>query len=161
MEQLKNAPETDSGASGKGGTRVARIIKSALKFQDYAASKIPPDKRSEGEGRVGKLVVDDPTGKEHAILYFQVMDGKLHILDDKPEAVRNEIIFLGMPERGYYGIDLFIDMLKEKGLMRKAYTENWLIVTGDLATYDSEEMVQLVEDFIDTIAKKIGFRKGE
>ena len=161
MEQPKNAPETDSGASGKGGTRVARIIKSALKFQDYAASKIPPDKRSEGEGRIGKLVVDDPTGKEHTILYFQVMDGVLHMLDDKPEAVRNEIIFLGMPERGYYGIDLFIDMLKEKGLMRKAYTENWLIVTGDLASYDSEEMVQLVEDFIDTIARKIGFREGK
>lgn len=158
MEQLKNAPETDSGASGKGETRVARIIKSALKFQDYVASKIPPDKRSEGEGRVGKLVVDDPTGKEHAVLYFQVMDGRLHMLDDKPEAVRNEIIFLGMPERGYYGIDLFIDMLKEKGLMRKAYTENWLIITGDLASYDSEEMVQLTENFIDTIARKIGFR---
>jgi len=161
MEQLKNASETDSGASGKGGTRVARIIKSALKFQDLAASKIPPDKRSEGEGRVGKLVVDDPSGKEHTILYFQVTGGVLHMLDDKPEAVRNEIIFLGMPERGYYGIDLFIDMLKEKGLMRKAHTENWLIVTGDLASYDSEEMVQLVEDFIDTIAKKIGFRKGK
>ncbi|MBA7627470.1 hypothetical protein ES703_34932 [subsurface metagenome] len=158
MEQLRNAPETDSGASGKGGTRVQRIIRSALKFQDVAASKIPPDKKSEGEGRVGKLVVDDPTEKEHTVLYFQVMDGRLHMLDDKPEAVRNEIIFLGMPERGYYGVDLFIDTLKQKGLMRKAYTENWLIVTGDLAAYDSEEMVQLVEDFVDTIARKIGFR---
>ncbi|GAI69755.1 unnamed protein product, partial [marine sediment metagenome] len=53
---------------------------------------------------------------------------------------------------------LFIDALKEKGLLRKAYTEGWLIVTGDLAAYDSEEMVQLCEEFIDTIAKKIGFR---
>lgn len=158
MEQLRNAPETDSGASGEGGTRVQRIIRSALKFQDLAASKIPPDKRSEGEGRVGKLVVDDPTGKEHTVLYFQVMNGRLHMLEDKPE-VRNEIIFLGMPERGYYGVDLFIDTLKQKGLMRKAYTENWLIVTGDLASYDSEEMVQLTEEFIDTIAKKIGFRE--
>ncbi|GAJ17616.1 unnamed protein product, partial [marine sediment metagenome] len=79
-------------------------------------------------------------------------------LNQKPEAVRNEIIFWGMPERHYYGIDLFIDMLKERGLMRKAYTENWLIVTGDLASYDSEEMIQLVEGFIDTIARKIGFR---
>ncbi|GAI46623.1 unnamed protein product, partial [marine sediment metagenome] len=129
------------------------------KFQDLAAEKIPPDKKSEGEGRVGKLIVDDPTEKEHTVLYFQVMGGKLHLLDDKPKAVRNEIIFLGMPERGYHGVDLFIDMLKEKGLMRKAYTENWLIVTGDLASYDSEEMVQLTEEFIDTIAKKIGFRQ--
>ncbi|MBA7631239.1 hypothetical protein ES703_38768 [subsurface metagenome] len=158
MEQLGNAPGTDSGVSGKGETRICRIIKSALKFQDLAASKIPSDKRSEGEGRVGKLVVDDPTEKEHTVLYFQVMDGKLHMLDDKPEAVRNEIIFLGMLEKGYYGVDLFIDTLKQKGLMRKAYTENWLIVTGDLAAYDSEEMVQLVEEFVDTIAKKIGFR---
>ncbi|GAI16097.1 unnamed protein product [marine sediment metagenome] len=139
-------------------TRVYKIIKSALKFQGLAASKIPPEKREEGEGRIGKLVVDDPTGVEHTIIYFQVMDGKLHMLDEKPEAVRNEIIFLGMPERGYYGIDLFIDMLKERGLMRKAYTENWLIVTGDLASYDSEEITQLVEEFIDTIAKKMSFR---
>jgi len=139
-------------------TRIYRIIKSALKFQDLAANKIPPNKKSEGEGRVGKLIVDDPTEKEHTVLYFQVMGGRLHMLDDKPEVVRNEIIFLGMPERGYYGVDLFIDTLKQKGLMRKAYTENWLIVTGDLASYDSEEMVQLTEEFVDTIARKIGFR---
>ncbi|GAH04284.1 unnamed protein product, partial [marine sediment metagenome] len=111
-----------------------------------------------GEGRIGKLVVDDPIGSEHTVLYFQVMGGELQLLNDKPEAVRNEIIFLGMPERGYYGVDLFIDMLKEKGLMRKAYTENWLIITGDLASYDAEEITQLCENFLDTIAKKIGFR---
>lgn len=143
-------------------TKIYRIIASALKFQDVAAKKIPPDKKSEGEGRIGKLVVDDPTGDptgdEHTVLYFQVMGGKLHMLNQKPEAVRNEIIFLGMPEQHYYGVDLFIDMLKEKGLMRKAYTENWLIITGDLASYDAEEITQLVENFIDVIAKKIGFR---
>ncbi|GAI96518.1 unnamed protein product, partial [marine sediment metagenome] len=139
-------------------TKVYRIIASALKFQDVAAKKIPPDKKNQGEGRIAKLVVDDPSGSEHTVLYFQVMGGKLHLLNQKPEAVRNEIIFLGMPEQHYYGVDLFIDMLKERGLMRKAYTENWLIITGDLASYDSEEMVQLIEEFIDTIAKKIGFR---
>ena len=158
MEQAKSTLENDSGVSGKGETRVYRIIKSALKFQDLAASKIPPDKKEQGEGRIGKLVVDDPIGSEHTVLYFQVMGGELQLLNDKPEAVRNEVIFLGMPERGYYGVDLFIDTLKQKGLMRKAYTENWLIVTGDLASYDSEEMVQLTEDFVDTIARKIGFR---
>lgn len=139
-------------------TRIYRIIKNALKFQDLAATKIPPEKRRDGEGRIGKLVVDDPTGKEHTVLYFQVVSGKLDLLNEKPQAIRNEVIFLGMPERSYFGVDLFIDALKERGLLRKAYTEGWLIVTGDLASYDSEEMVQLCEDFIDTIAKKIGFR---
>ena len=142
----------------KGKTRIYRIIKSALEFQDIAAKKVPPDKKKQGEGRVGKLIVDDPANKEHTVLYFQLMSGKLHMLNEKPDSVRNEVIFMGMPERGYFGVDLFIDMLKQRGLIRKAYTENWLIVTGDLASYDSEEIVQLCEDFIDTVAKKIGFR---
>jgi len=158
MKQAEKEPEINSGAAGKGETRVYRIIKSALKFQDLAAKKIPPDKKSQGEGRIGKLIVDDPSGDEHTVLYFQVMGGELHLLNEKPEAVRNEIIFLGMPEQHYYGVDLFIDMLKQKGLMRKAYTENWLIITGDLASYDAEEITQLTENFVDTIAKKIGYR---
>jgi len=158
MRQAEKAPKINSGVSGKGETRVARIIKSALKFQDLAAKKIPPDKKTQGEGRIGKLVVDDPTGDEHTVLYFQVIGGKLHLLNEKPEAVMNEIIFLGMPEQHYYGVDLFIDMLKEKGLMRKAYTENWLIITGDLASYDAEEITQLCENSLEIIAKKVGFR---
>ena len=153
-----NKPLESSVPSGKSETKVYRIIRSALRFQDIAASNIPPEKRKAGEGRIGKLVVDDPIGDEHTVLYFQVINGMLHVLDEKPAEVRNEIIFLGMPEQHYYGIDLFIDMLKEKGLMRKAYTENWLIVTGDLASYDSEEIVQLFEKFLETIARKTGFR---
>lgn len=142
----------------KSETRIHRIIKSALKFQDAAAEKVPLDKIKQGEGRLGKLIVDDPIGKEHTVLYFQVINGKLHMLNETPSLIRNEVIFLGMPEMGYFGVDLFIDMLKRRGLIRKAYTENWLIVTGDLASYDSEEILQLCEDFIDTIARKIGFR---
>ncbi len=141
-------------------TRIYRIIKTALKFQDTAAQKIPPNKRKEGEGRTGKLIIDDPTGEEHTVLYFRVTGGRLCMLNDEPKTVRNSIIYLGMPERNYFGPDLFIDALRKKGLMRKAYTEGWLIVTGDLASYDSEEMVQLCEEFIDTIAKKIGFRRN-
>lgn len=140
-----------------------RIIRAAINIQDTVSGKVPDNKKRAGEGRIGKLVVDDPgdgikPGPDHTVMYFKVENGRLKILDEKPEKVRNEIIFLGVPERGYTGVHLFTDGLYQPGLFRKAYTEKWLIITdpyGDLAEYDSEEMIQLCEDMLSTIAKKL------
>ena len=108
-------------------------------------------------------MIDDPgdgdgPGPDHTILYFKVKDGKLAILDEKPEQYRNEVIFYGMPISGYTGVDLFMDGLRRPGIFRKAYAEKWLIVTDpdhDLDAYDSEEMLQICEDFLKEIAKSL------
>jgi hypothetical protein len=142
---------------------IMRIIRAALQLQDTVSKNIPDGKKRAGEGRIGKLVVDDPgdgfnPGPDHTVMYFKVEGGRLKILDEKPEEVRNEIIFLGSPENKYRGVDLFTDGLYQPGLFRKAYTEKWLIITDpyhDLAEYDSEEMLQICEDLIAKIAKRL------
>jgi hypothetical protein len=144
-------------------TNIMRIIRAAINLQDTVSKNIPQHKKEAGEGRIGKLVVDDPgdgiqPGPEHTVMYFKVHGGRLTILDDKPAEVRNEIIFLGVPERGYTGVNLFTDGLYNTGLFRKAWTEKWLVITdpyGDLAEYDAEEMLQLCEDLMSQIAKNL------
>jgi hypothetical protein len=144
-------------------TNIVRIIKAALNLQDTVSSRVPPEKKKAGEGRIAKLVVDDPgdgisPGPEHTVMYLKVENGRLKVLEQEPEEVRNEIIFWGIPERGYTGVNLFTDGLYQRGLFRMAYTEKWLIITDpyhDLAEYDSEEMIQLCEDLIEKIAKTI------
>jgi hypothetical protein len=142
-------------------TNIMRIIRAGVNLQDTVINKVPEFKRRAGEGRIGKLVVDDPgdgmkPGPEHTIAYFKVKNGRLVILDEKPDSVRNEIIFLGCPERGYTGVQLFTDGIYQTGWFRYAYTQKWLIITdpfGDLrAEYDSEEMIQLCEDMLAKIA---------
>lgn len=135
-------------------TDIARIVRAALKLQDTVSGKLSPDKRRAGEGRIGKLVVDDPGGTNHTILYFRVLGGRLTLLDYTPEKVRNEIIFYGDPP-GYTGVQVFLDGLQHPGWLRKAYAEKWLIVTGDLAEYDSEEMLQLCEEMIIKVAQQL------
>jgi hypothetical protein len=144
-------------------TNITRIIRSALNLQDTVSKKIPQHKKEAGEGRIGKLVVDDPgdgitPGPEHTVMYFKVKDGRLTILEGKPANVRNEIIFLGAPERGYSGVDLFKDGLTQSRWYRYAWTQKWLIITnpdGDLAEYDTEEMLQVCEDLMSKVAKTV------
>ena len=140
-------------------SRVIRILKAALDYQDTLLKKLPPGKMREVRGRTGKLIVDDPTGGEATVMYFMVQDERLTILEQKPEEIRNEIIFFGVPERGYRGVDCFIDTFKTRGAARSFYAAGELVITGELASYDSEEMLQLVEDWIDTIAAHMGFRE--
>jgi hypothetical protein len=144
-------------------TNITRIIRAALQMQDSMRSRVPEKKRREGEGRISKLVVDDPgdglePGPNHTVLYLKVENGRLRILDDKPDNVRNEIIFLGSAENHFNGVDLFTQGLYEPGLFREAYTKKWLIITdpyGDLAEYDAEEMLQLCTDLIASVSKKL------
>ena len=144
-------------------TNITRILKAALPFQDKFVAKVPAEKRQDGEGRVCKLVVDDPgngdgPGPDHTILYFRVHSGKLEILNEKPDQYRNEVIFLGMANDSYTGVDLFMDGLRMPGIFRKAYAEKWLIITDpyrDLDEYDSEELLQLCEDLLHQIAKNL------
>jgi hypothetical protein len=143
---------------------ITRIIRAALNMQDTVAKRISESKKVAGEGRTGKLVIDDPgdgatPGPNHTVLYFRVNNMHLTLLEEKPETVRNEIIFLGSPENNYTGVDLFTDGLYNKDLYRKAYTEGWLIVTDPdrsfLAEYDVEEMIQICEDLIGRVAKTV------
>ncbi len=141
-------------------TNIMRIIRAGINLQDTVIKKVPESKRLAGEGRIGKLVVDDPgdgtkPGPEHTVMYFRVHKGRLEVLNDKPNTVRNELIFLGCPERGYTGVQLFTDGIYQSGWFRYAWTQKWLIITdpfGDLAEYDSEEMIQLCEDMLAKIA---------
>lgn len=147
----------------KQDTQVARLIRAALKLQTKLATKISEEKKRQGEGRIGKFVVDDPTGENHTVMYFQVKDGLLWELPEAPPEVRNQVIFLGMPQRNYTGVDLLLDCARNKGLLRKAYTERWFVVTPELiraiASYDSEEMMQMAEDMLDLVGKYMGFRR--
>jgi hypothetical protein len=144
-------------------TSITRILRAAIPFQDKYVSRVPLEKRRAGEGRICKLVVDDPgdgdgPGPNHTIIYFQVKDGKIAILDEKPKAYRNEVIFIGMANDNYTGVDLFMDGLRRPGIFRRAYAEKWLIITDpyrDLDEYDSEEMLQLCEDLLHQIAKNL------
>ena len=144
-------------------TNIMRIIRAAIQLQDTVVNRVPKDKRRAGEGRIGKLVVDDPgdgtkPGPEHTVLYFKIENGRLKLLDEKPPEVRNEIIFLGSQENNFTGVQLFTQGLYNPSIFRQAYTEKWLIITDpyhDLAEYDSEEMLQLCEDLITRIAQKI------
>ncbi|MFA5186434.1 MAG: hypothetical protein WC551_08165 [Patescibacteria group bacterium] len=144
-------------------TRVARIIRAALTLQSKLAPKIPEEKRRQGEGRIGKFVVDDPSGKDHTVMYFQVKDGLLRELVNPPAEVRNQVIFVGVPWRGYTGVDLLLDCARHKNLLRKAYAEHWFVVTPELiqaiASYDSEEMIQMAEDMLELVGRYMGFRK--
>jgi len=148
-------------------TNIMRIIRAGLSLQDTVINKVPESKRRAGEGRTGKLVIDDPgegngPGPEHTVVYFRVKNGRLTMLEEKPEQVRNEIIFLGVPERGYSGVNLFTDGLYQPGLFRYAWTQKWLIITdpyGDLAEYDSEEMIQLCEDMLQKIARSLNIKE--
>ena len=150
-------------------TNIMRIIRAGLALQDTVIKKVPETKRRAGEGRTGKLVVDDPgdgtgPGPEHTVMYFKVKNGRLEIMDEKPDTVRNEIIFLGCPERKYTGVQLFTDGIYRKEWFRYAYTQNWLIITdpdGYLrAEYDSEEMIQLCEDMLAKIANNLAGEKS-
>jgi hypothetical protein len=134
---------------------ITRVIRAALRFQDSIASKLTDKKRKAGEGRTGKLVVDDPTGKDHTVLYFKVESGRLYLLEEEPAKIRNEIIFYGDPQIGYTGVDLFLDVIKEPRRARSAYAGKMLIITGDLAEYDSEEIMQICEDMLRKIAQNV------
>lgn len=140
-------------------TRIAKIVKAALEYQDMLLKRLPSGKIQEVKGRTGKLIVDDPTGKEATVMYFIVQNGRLAILEEKPKEIRNEIIFFGMPERGYSGVNCFIDTFKDRGFARSAYASGWMVITGELASYDSEEMLQLLEDWVDMVSVHMGFRK--
>ena len=149
-------------------TNIMRIIRAGLELQDTVIKKVPESKRRAGEGRIGKMVVDDPgdgtgPGPEHTIAYFRVKNGRLVIPDEKPEQVRNEIIFLGCPERGYTGVKLFTDGIYTPGWFRYAWTQQWLIITdpfGDLKEYDAEEMIQICEDMLAKIAVSLAREKS-
>lgn len=141
-------------------TRIARIVRAALEFQDELIKKLPQEKIAGIGERCGRLIVDDPTGKEATVMYFMVSNGRLAILDQKPEPerIRNEVIFWGIPERNYSGVDVFIDTFKRKGFARSAYASGYIVINGELASYDSEEMLQLLEDWMDKVSGYLGFR---
>jgi len=90
---------------------IERIIYSWLKVQPSLARRIPEEKRRMREGRIGKLVVDDPTGKNHTVMYFQVKDCLLCPLQDTPANIRNHVLFKGDPLFGYTGLQLFYDLV--------------------------------------------------
>lgn len=141
-------------------TLIVKIVKAALDYQDALLKRLPPGKIREVKGRTGRLMVDDPSGRQNTVMYFTVMNDRLAILEEKPQEIRNEVIFFGMPERDYSGVECFIDCFKKQGAARSAWAKGWVAVTGELASYDSEEILQLVEDWIDTISIHMGFRKG-
>lgn len=139
--------------------RIARIIKAALEHQDALWRRLPSTRLKEAKGRTARLVVDDPFGEESSIMYFKVIDGRLVIEELEPETVRNEIIFFGKPEVGYTGVDAFIDCFRDGNAARTAYASGYVAITGDLATYDSEELLQLLEEWVDQVARFMGLRK--
>jgi hypothetical protein len=144
-------------------TQIARLIRGALKLQDRFAQRIPEEKRRLGEGRLGKVEVrdwteDEPIGPNYTVMYFRVKNGLLEeILNPPTGEVRNKIVFEGIEKSKppYTGVHLLLDCAKQKRMLRQAYSEGWFTVSAELreaiASYDSEEMMQMAEDMLDLI----------
>jgi len=143
---------------------IERMVRAALKLQPSIAAKIPEEKKRLGEGRKAKLVVDDPTGVNHTVMYFMVKDGLLHELEKPPPDIRNEVIFKGEPLFGYTGVMVFRDLVDGTISVREAVSERWVVVTAELAgvmaSYDEEEMMQLVETLLENIRKVLKLKIG-
>ena len=129
------------------------IVRNALKWQVRLASKIPVDRRTLGEGRRAKLVIHALKGPPTTIS-LEVQHGNLVEVDETH--IRNEVVLLGIPQLGYSGMALLIDLLRGAVPVRKAYSEGWIIVTAPgqpIAIYDSEEMIQIFELVLSDIAR--------
>lgn len=142
--------------------KVARMIRAALKLQPRLIGRVPKEKRMQGEGRIGKFIVmDDQNGQQgpdYTVMYFQVKNGFLEEMKVPPPHVRNEVVFRGIEwKKGYTGVDLLLDIAEQRVSLRKAYTEGWLVITPAMmeaiASYDSEEMLQLAEDMLHLVGK--------
>ena len=135
--------------------RIIKVVKAALKYQGEFIKLLPKGKIEEVKGRTGMLLVDDFTGKETTALYFQVQNRRLILLDEKPDDIRNEVVFFGMPEYNYTGVDCFMRAFNKRGYAREAVSAGEIVITGELASYDSEEMLQTLEEWINTISSRM------
>jgi putative sterol carrier protein len=117
---------------------VAELLARAEKRQASLMKRLPDNikaKLKAAEGRAAELKV---LGDEGGLFYLKYYEGKLHLLDE-PCVVRNKIV---MKE------DTFFDLIDGVISPRAAKAHRLIMVSGEEELYDTEELMQAVEDWL-------------
>ena len=115
---------------------VDRFIDLVLKEQGKVIPLIPIEKRWQGRGRKGRLVIYGP--KEPTVKCFRWTGDRLVVEPDSPE-VRNVV---ELHE------DTLIDLALAEYGPREAIAAGLIKIAGDRSLYDSEEMMNIIEKFV-------------
>jgi len=124
---------------------VADLLARAEKRQASLMQRLPAEikeKLKSAEGRAAELKV---LGEEGGLFYLKYYEGKLHLLEE-PCEVRNKIL---MHE------DTFFDLVDGVITPRAAKAHRLIMVSGTEELYDTEELMQAIEDWLKEIKKML------
>ena len=124
----------------------ARLIRAGLKIQDKVApDNIPESIKLAGKGRKGKIVITDDAG-EGCSIYLR-WNGEHLVEDPDDTGVRNTFTLASQTLQ-----DLIVGNLYP----REAIAAHLVIITGERAIYDSEDILRVLTVLIDKIKKLSG-----
>lgn len=128
-------------------TWVARLIHAALKIQSKLSAEVPIEIRKAGAGRKGRLVIESEDG---GVFYLR-WDGRELIEDDEETDVRNEF---------YMHSQTLLDLITGELGTREAIAARLIRITGDRSIYDTEDIMNLLEQ-LQTKIKATILRRGK
>jgi len=124
-----------------------RLIRSALKIQDRISMNVPQKIKAAGAGRKGKLIIE---GEDGGIFYLR-WNGE-ELVEEKDSAeTRNEF---------YMHAQTLLDLASGELGVREAAAARLIRVTGGRSIYDSEDIMQLLEQLRDKMIKALRDRGG-
>jgi hypothetical protein len=128
---------------------VYSILLRAEKRQASLLEKLPPrikDKLNSADGRAAELKITGPDG---GLFYLKYSDGKLRLLEDACE-VRNKLL---MADRVFY------QLVSGAITPRAAKAHRLVLISGTEEMYDTEELMQAIEDWLHEIRNTLGLTR--
>lgn len=115
-------------------------------------------KLAEADNRYAELVV---TGPEGGTFYFLFRGQRFHMLPEPPDVPYDSLdkMVLDGDEVNYlYGDDIFLDIVDGDLSPRAAVSRKYFRVNSDRVIYDTEELAQAFEGFLEDMRLVLGRR---
>lgn len=125
------------------------ILVRAEKRQASLMERLPDkvkEKLSSAEGRAARVKVTGPDG---GLFYLKLTEGRLRLLDE-PCETRNKVL---MSDKTFY------HLVGGSLTPRAAKAHRLIQIAGNEELYDTEELMQAVEDWLGEIRSSLGLKK--
>ena len=125
------------------------ILLRAEKRQASLMERLPDkvkEKLSSAEGRAARVKITGPDG---GLFYLKLIEGKLRLLDE-PCETRNRVL---MSDQTFY------HLVGGSLTPRAAKAHRLIQIAGEEEMYDTEELMQAVEDWLAEIRASLGLKK--